>query len=61
MIKDNFAVVDEATHTVIYGGYAETAWAVAVPAAVILIICAFLTKPGKADLLPEGKPEAAEH
>ncbi|MDR1714125.1 MAG: MFS transporter [Coriobacteriales bacterium] len=47
MVKDGFAVVENGT--VVYAGYAETAWAVALPVAVIFIVLALLTRPGKED------------
>jgi MFS family permease len=49
MAKDSFAVVSE-SGVIINGGYAEAGWAIAFPAAIILIICAILTRPGKKDL-----------
>jgi MFS family permease len=57
MVKDAFAVTDPVSHTITYGGYAETAWAVALPAGILFIIFALLSKPGKKDLLPESKQE----
>ncbi|MDR0515334.1 MAG: MFS transporter [Coriobacteriaceae bacterium] len=50
MAKDAFATVEGGV--IVNAGYEQAAWFVALPAAVILIVCAVLTRPGKADLAP---------
>jgi hypothetical protein len=61
MVKDAFATTDPVTHTITYGGYAETAWVVAIPAGILFVCFALLTKPGKKDLLLESKHPEIKH
>jgi MFS family permease len=55
MAIDAFSVIENGV--TLHSGFAEAGWVIAFPAAIVLIVCALLTKPGKKDLLPEGKPQ----